>query len=116
MTRKKRTDKKESLGTSSLRDPGISDPSPPPEPLVSEPLFPPAPVQTSEPKPQQPKAEAAQRPMGQIVPLRVYEKVAGVKVDQLAGFKSYAKRMKLGPMSVKEWKAAYQKFMGTAVK
>ncbi len=50
-------------------------------------------------------------PQKAIVPLVVFLKVAGPKWDQLAGFKHYAKKNSLGPMSVEEWRAALKHFM-----
>jgi hypothetical protein len=41
----------------------------------------------------------------------VFTQVGGFKRDRLAGFRSYAKRMGLGPMSIKEWRVEYEKFM-----
>ena len=59
----------------------------------------PAPIPESSPKPQLPK-----------IALRVFEKLAGPKWDQLAGFKLYAKKNRLGPMTVPEWREALQAF------
>lgn len=50
------------------------------------------------------------------IELRVFEKIAGPKWDQLAGFKSYAKRLKLGPLSVREWRRALAEFQEKPVK
>lgn len=47
-----------------------------------------------------------------LVRLEVFLKVAGPKWDQLAGFKLYAKKNKLGPMTIPEWRLALQQFMG----
>lgn len=63
-------------------------------------------------------AEATQPPPPRhnFVAFRVFEQVAGMKWDQLAGFKSHVKRTNLGPMSIEEWHLAYAKFMGKPVK
>ena len=50
------------------------------------------------------------------VDLRVFSQVSGKKWDQMAGFQSWAKRMKLGPRSIPEWRETFKKFMNTPVK
>lgn len=57
------------------------------------------PIPESSPAPRLPKIQ-----------LRVFEKIAGPKWDQLAGFKQYAKANSLGPMTVPEWRVALQAF------
>lgn len=45
------------------------------------------------------------------VPLRVFSRISGYKWDQMAGFESHAKRLKMGPMTVPEWHEALKEFM-----
>ena len=62
-----------------------------------------------EPKPKQmPVSVHEDKP---LVKLAVFLKVAGPRWDQMAGFKQYAKRNQLGPMSIPEWRVELQKFM-----
>ena len=62
-----------------------------------------------EPKPKQtPVSVHEDKP---LVKLAVFLKVAGPRWDQMAGFKQYAKRNQLGPMSIPEWREEFQKFM-----
>jgi len=49
------------------------------------------------------------------VKLRVFLATAGKKWDQMAGFKSFAIRNKLGPLSIPEWRKAFTDFMNRAV-
>lgn len=48
--------------------------------------------------------------------IQIFEKIAGPKWDQLAGFKQHAKTNKLGPMTVPEWRTALQAFRGKPTK
>lgn len=50
-----------------------------------------------------------------VIHYRVFEKISGRKWDQMAGFKSYVKRNKLGPMTVKKWHEALQAFLNKPV-
>jgi len=61
-----------------------------------------------------PKKSSKPVPMPEkpLVRLEVFLKVAGPKWDQLAGFKLHAKKNKLGPMTIPEWRLALQQFMG----
>lgn len=52
----------------------------------------------------------------QRVPLRVFMAASMVKPDQLAGFANHAKRLKMCPRSIAEWREAVQKFNRTPVK
>ena len=72
-----------------------------PEPTEKmEPALPiPAPVPESPPEPSLPR-----------IHFRVFEKVAGAKWDQLAGFRSHAKSNNLGPMTIPEWREAFQAY------
>lgn len=45
------------------------------------------------------------------VALRVFLASGGIRWDQMAGFKSYAMRNKMGPLSIPEWRAAFNEFM-----
>lgn len=79
--------------------------------------FEPEPAQ-EEPEAEESKQQAAsepQAPQPARVALRVFLKVHGARWDQLAGFKSYAQRQQLGPMSVAAWREAYQAFMAKPV-
>lgn len=63
-----------------------------------------------------PKAAPAPAPKKPTIPLRVFRQIHGAKMDQLAGFTSYAKRQKLGPMTVPEWREAYTAFMNRPIR
>jgi len=45
-----------------------------------------------------------------LLQLRVFAAMAGVRWDQVAGFVSYAKRNKLGPLTMEDWQAEFQKY------
>ena len=49
------------------------------------------------------------------VALRVFIASGGKRWDQMAGFKSYAIRLKLGPLSISEWREAFNDFMNRPV-
>lgn len=49
------------------------------------------------------------------VPLRIFIASGGIRWDQMAGFKSYATRNKMGPLSIPEWRKAFNAFMNRAV-
>lgn len=60
-----------------------------------------------------PQPRPQPKPVEPVIPkiaLRVFLKIAGAKWDQLAGFNHYAKRQGLGPMTVPEWREAFQTF------
>ena len=57
------------------------------------------------PKPEAPKEAKP------LVALSVFSAIFGPKWDQLAGFKYYAKKNKLGPLTVLEWRQAFADFM-----
>jgi hypothetical protein len=44
------------------------------------------------------------------VDLRVFIASGGIRWDQMAGFKSYATRRKMGPLSIPEWRTEYKRF------
>jgi hypothetical protein len=50
------------------------------------------------------------------VPLKIWLSVCGIKPDRVAGFVSFAKRQKLGPMSIPEWAHSWQNFLKRPVK
>lgn len=72
----------------------------------------------SDKKPEEPKEipekEEVKEPVSEKpkVSLQVFEKLSGMKFDQIAGFKQYAKREGLEPLTVLDWRKAFQKFMG----
>jgi hypothetical protein len=70
-----------------------------------------SPVPAPEPIPEKkPESEPSPQVGLSRIPLRVFEKIAGTKWDQLAGFKHYAKANGLGPMTVPEWREALQAY------
>jgi hypothetical protein len=62
-----------------------------------------------------PKAEPAPTDPANLMPLRVYATIAGPKWDQMAGFVNFARRNKLGPMTMTEWQQAHKRFMNRPV-
>lgn len=82
-------------------------------------VFDEAPVEIPETKPEvvppKPVAEKKPKKDPNAVTLRVFLSVAGAKQDQLAGFKHFATKQDLGPMTVKEWRQKYQDFMNRPV-
>lgn len=73
---------------------------PPTEPPKEEPK--------TKAKPTVPVMEDDGRPK---VELRVFIASGGIRWDQMAGFKSYAKRNRMGPLSIPEWRKAFKEFM-----
>jgi len=61
------------------------------------------------PLPPTPEKSDSERSLPRI-PLRVFEKIAGARPDQLAGFLHYAKKNNLGPLTVPEWREAREIF------
>lgn len=59
--------------------------------------------------------KAPTKPPGKVnhpkVALRVFIASGGIRWDQMAGFKSYAQRTKMGPMSIPDWRKAFTEFM-----
>lgn len=45
------------------------------------------------------------------VPLRVFIASSGIRWDQMAGFRSFAKRHKMGPLTIPEWREEFAAFM-----
>ena len=69
---------------------------------------------TKEPEAEKPATEEAEAPPDDGKPkveLRVFIASGGIRWDQMAGFKSYAKRNKMGPLSIPEWREAFNAFM-----
>lgn len=58
--------------------------------------------------PEKPKEE--ERTGLPTVPLKVFCTLSGKKPDQMAGFKNYAKRSGLKPMTIPQWKEAFVEF------
>jgi len=86
-------------------------------PVDEKPAEPTKPPENLESKKSETKPVAEEKkPPAQCVDLRVFVKVAGPKPDQMAGFVYHAKKNKLGPMSVNEWRAEHKKFMAQPVK
>ena len=49
-------------------------------------------------------------PLKEYLALRVFATIAGPKWDQMAGFVAYARRLKLGPLTMEDWQAEFKKF------
>ena len=49
-------------------------------------------------------------PIKEYLALRVFATIAGPKWDQMAGFCSHARSQKLGPLTMEDWQAEFQKF------
>jgi len=60
-----------------------------------------------------PPPEAAKPMPRSTVSFEVWARLSGKRFDQLAGFRNYVKRGKLGPLTVLGWREAFQKFMNT---
>jgi hypothetical protein len=67
---------------------------------------PPAPA----PEPQVDAVPQVSPPDRPLVPLRVFASVVGVRWDQMAGFVAYAKKQKLGPLTIEDWRVALTQF------
>jgi len=88
---------------------GLTKPEPKPAPK-------PEVVEAPAPKPEPPPAPpVVQHDDGPKVALRVFAAAGGVRWDQLAGFRSYAARKKLGPFTMTEWRTALEEFQNTPV-
>lgn len=74
---------------------------------LASPVPAPTPESPPEPETDESKPDLPRLPK---IPLKVFEKIAGPKWDQLAGFKQHAKANNLGPMTVPEWRDALQAF------
>lgn len=68
------------------------------------------PVEMIEQKPKPEKPEDFPEPRLPRISLRVFEKIVGLKWDQFAGFRHHAKKNNLGPLTVPEWRMAFQAF------
>lgn len=74
--------------------------------------------EANEPPAEEAQIEKAEEPVDDGKPrvaLRVFIASGGKKWDQMAGFKSYAKRLKMGPLSIPEWREAFDTFMNRPV-
>jgi hypothetical protein len=77
------------------------------EPMADEP------VAEVKPEPAASPASAPENkpePSLHKIPLKVFEKLAGARWDQLAGFKLWAKKQGLGSMTVPKWREALQTY------
>lgn len=110
--------KKSSDEAALARTEGGAATDPTPEPVqnkpVREPVPPPAPKEEV-PESVPDKVEAPPPPAvvddgKPKVPFKVFAVSCGIKWDQMAGFKSHVKRMKLGPLSILEWREAMADF------
>ena len=54
--------------------------------------------------------ETAASPLKEYLALRVFATIAGPKWDQMAGFCSHARSQKLGPLTMEDWQAEFEKF------
>lgn len=54
--------------------------------------------------------------MPAIISLRVFEKICGLKKDQIAGFMFYAKQNKFDNLTMEEWKEKLLQFNNKLVK
>ena len=68
-------------------------------------------------KEQEPVIEVATipEPAARSISIRVWATLVPEKWDQLAGFRSYAKRLGLGPLTVNEWREAFNTFSNRPV-
>ena len=76
------------------------------------------PIPAEEPEPEEkPKAETQQpeEPQANAIALRVWLTLVPEKWDQLAGFRSHAKRLALGPLTVNEWREEFNAFLNRPV-
>jgi hypothetical protein len=57
------------------------------------------------------KTEVQKVEKGEIkYPLKVFIPLSGKKADQMAGFAHHAKKKKLGPMTIPQWREAFERF------
>jgi len=106
MPRKRKSDKEKEADALDAVDSLDGDAVIPTEESEPEPIPEIPETKEPEPVPEVPEPE----PLLPKIQLRVFEKIAGPKWDQLAGFKLYAKKQGLGPMTVPEWREAFQAF------
>jgi len=69
-------------------------------------------LKDEEPLPEKEEVPVDTRPR---VALKVFIASGGIRWDQMAGFKSYATRKKMGPLSIPEWRKAFSDFMTRSV-
>ena len=97
-------------------DPGFRsyEPDPPPAELEMAPADA-VPESSPETKPDEAKAPAPARVLSRVA-LEVYCSASGLKWDQVAGFKAWAKRQKFGRLTMPEWKAKHDEFAARPVR
>lgn len=97
-------------------DPGMHgfELNPPPASLETAPADV-VPESSPETKPDEAKPAAPARNLSKV-PLEVYCSASGVKWDQIAGFKAWAKRQKLGRLTMPQWKAKHDEFAARPVR
>ena len=66
-----------------------------------------------EPAAASPSPEAAKPVPRATVSFEVWARLSGKRFDQLAGFRNFVKRGKIGPLTVLGWREAFQKFLST---
>jgi hypothetical protein len=93
-------------------DPGYRgfEPDPPPAELETAPADV-VPESSPESKPPEEKKDEPPARALDRVTLEVYCSASGLKWDQIAGFKSWAKRQKLARLTMPEWKAKHDEFV-----
>lgn len=87
------------------------------KPPIASPAAKPAEPPKVEAKPD-PTTEVDPKPEGRVlqsVPLDIFIATYGARFDQVAGFKSYVRRMKMGPRTIPEWKEAMAAFQNRPV-
>lgn len=68
-------------------------------------------------EPSQPElAPASQNQSLPMVKLRIFVASSGNKPDQMAGFEAFAKALKLGPMTIPQWREEMDKFLKRPMK
>jgi hypothetical protein len=91
--------------------PNSDEPERPAVEVQQEVKHPPRPAYKEPVKMKAPKKKETPRDDGlPKVDLRVFIASGGIRWDQMAGFKSYATRRKMGPLSIPEWRTEYKRF------
>lgn len=71
-----------------------------PEEIIEQPVATPSPEET--------------KPAPRVtINFEVWARLSGKRFDQLAGFRNWVKRQKIGPLTVLGWREAFQKFQNT---
>ena len=73
-------------------------------------------AQTTNPPSPESLQAVAPSPRQQLIPLRVFLSLLGKRWDQYAGFAHHAKKQKMGPRSVQEWRQAMADFHNRPVR